>query len=197
MAAPTFPSRRRLAIGYWHDDEEGTIHLPHPQPLVDPTWEQSRHADIVTYLKRGHPYRLARGLSYCRLGCKGIRLQRTPVEGVEARVDEFGWYQTETEMSNGSAEMCDDVWCWPEGLAHYVEVHQIRLPDDFVAHAASHRFEPPPCGKDKFEHDYSFWLNWTSRHASFRFEPGCLACCRSKTDPRAHASARFSLASSK
>ena len=40
-------------------------------------------------------------------------------------------------------EMCgDDRWCWPSGLAHYVEAHAIRLPDEFVAHAAARQFQP-------------------------------------------------------
>jgi hypothetical protein len=32
--------------------------------------------------------------------------------------------------------MTDGVYCWPEGLAHYVKEHDVRLPDEFVTHVA-------------------------------------------------------------
>lgn len=28
--------------------------------------------------------------------------------------------------------MTDGIYCWPEGLAHYVRHHQVRLPEEFV-----------------------------------------------------------------
>ena len=34
----------------------------------------------------------------------------------------------------GCATLTDGVWLWPEGLAHYLEVHAVRPPHDFVAH---------------------------------------------------------------
>ena len=36
--------------------------------------------------------------------------------------------------SNGDATLADDAYQWPEGLAHYVEAHAVRLPVEFVAH---------------------------------------------------------------
>lgn len=35
---------------------------------------------------------------------------------------------------NGSAEMTDGTYCWPEGLAHYVRQHDVRLPEEFQRH---------------------------------------------------------------
>jgi hypothetical protein len=35
-------------------------------------------------------------------------------------------------MGLGSVEYSDGRFIWPEGLAHYVEEHQARLPDEFV-----------------------------------------------------------------
>jgi hypothetical protein len=35
---------------------------------------------------------------------------------------------------NGSAEYTDGTYVWPEGLAHYVMEHDVRLPDEFVSH---------------------------------------------------------------
>lgn len=36
------------------------------------------------------------------------------------------------KMLNGSMEFSYKNWTWPEGLLHYVEVHNIRPSDDFV-----------------------------------------------------------------
>jgi hypothetical protein len=32
---------------------------------------------------------------------------------------------------------------WPEGLAHYVEVHSVRLPDEFIDHMRSQGWRVP------------------------------------------------------
>jgi hypothetical protein len=40
-------------------------------------------------------------------------------------------------VSNGSGEFTDGVLVWPEGLSHYVRVHQVRLPavvEDILIH---------------------------------------------------------------
>lgn len=37
---------------------------------------------------------------------------------------------------NGNLELTDDVFIWPEGLAHYVRDHAVRLPVEFVVQHA-------------------------------------------------------------
>ena len=93
------------------------------------------------------------GCSYCRVGCWRTFL--------------------------GSKDLTDGVWVWPEGLAHYVGTHGVRLPDEFVAHARRHAFRAP--GKAAlprlaWEHDWTFWNEWSRTHAKFDYEPNCLAC---------------------
>jgi hypothetical protein len=61
---------------------------------------------VVSYLSVGHTLQQYRGLSSCRI-CGQL---------------------------NGSKELTDETYCWPEGLAHYVADHDVRLPDDFVRH---------------------------------------------------------------
>jgi len=34
----------------------------------------------------------------------------------------------------GCCTFTDGVWCWPEGLLHYVLVHKILLPENFICH---------------------------------------------------------------
>lgn len=36
----------------------------------------------------------------------------------------------------GSKELTDQKYCWPEGLAHYLTQHSVRLPDEFVSHVS-------------------------------------------------------------
>ena len=36
--------------------------------------------------------------------------------------------------NNGNLDLTDGVYLWPEGLAHYVREHDVRLPDEFTEH---------------------------------------------------------------
>jgi hypothetical protein len=38
----------------------------------------------------------------------------------------------------GACTLTDGVYVWPEGYAHYVRVHHVRPPQDFVDHVTSH-----------------------------------------------------------
>jgi len=38
---------------------------------------------------------------------------------------------------NGTGERTDGTYVWPEGLAHYVTEHNVRLPEEFVAHVST------------------------------------------------------------
>ncbi|WP_433788825.1 hypothetical protein [Actinoplanes sp. CA-252034] len=64
---------------------------------------------VAAYLRSGTPFMAMAGRSRCRLCGR--------------------W--------NGSAELTDgESFCWPEGLAHYVEEHGVRLPEEVRAVAA-------------------------------------------------------------
>jgi hypothetical protein len=144
-------ANKRLRLGYWH--EEPTDGHVHPQPLVDHAWEIARRDRIVQYLRTGSRCGYFLGFSYCRFGCT---------------------------RTNGCTELCDDMWCWPEGLAHYVEKHDIRLPDEFVAHAAARGFEPAPPVEGGVTADDGFWRTWCEVNAPFTYERRCSACRRSR-----------------
>lgn len=91
-------------IGYW----KASLEDPWPEPgdLVDSDWEEEEREDVAEYLKRGMVAGRCMGHSRCRLCGK----------------------------PNGSLELTDGVYVWPEGLAHYIESHQVRLPSEFVEH---------------------------------------------------------------
>lgn len=96
-------------IGYWRSDRDPQY--PHPSAFVDPNWDEDERAFVVHYLRRGMTARAYMGYSPCRMCDK---------------------------QNNGSLQVTDGVYTWPEGLAHYVIDHAVRLPQAFVEHAYDH-----------------------------------------------------------
>ena len=96
-------------IGYWRNEENPEY--PDPHQLADPDWpedDEERHL-ISGYLAAGTYTRHFMGLSPCRI----------------------------CGQRNGASEFTDGTYAWPEGLGHYVEIHGVRLPGEFVQHAKS------------------------------------------------------------
>jgi hypothetical protein len=113
----------------------------HPRHLVDPGWASAEQPQIVRYLSEAPAIAHFCGLSYCRFGCG----------------------------ANGSAERSDGVWVWPEGLAHYLDRHDVRLPEDFVAHMRSRRFRPPVQSEVKpfaAHQSSAHWRRWCAAQRS-------------------------------
>lgn len=89
-------------IGYWQEKSDDG--WPDPHALVDHGWDECERDRVAFYLQwqRGLGPWAASGPSKCRL-CGQL---------------------------NGAAEFTDGVYLWPEGLAHYVRDHAVRLPDE-------------------------------------------------------------------
>jgi hypothetical protein len=53
---------------------------------------------------------------------------------------------------------------WPEGLYHYIERHDVRLPDEFVDHCRRNNWSIPAdaTASVQLSHhlDYSAWIAW-------------------------------------
>jgi hypothetical protein len=92
--------------------------LPDPHRFVDPGWLLNERHSVATHLERGTLVNQYRGHSPCRF----------------------------CGRPNGSAELSDGAFCWPEGLAHYLLEHDVRLPLRFVSHvhASPHRVSDAP-----------------------------------------------------
>jgi hypothetical protein len=128
------------AIGFWIvklGDEE----FPAPEEFVAPMPNNVR-APLIRYLDAGLIFRAYRGRSWCRFGC-GVDHSRM-----------------------GSKGPTDGVWLWPEGLSHYVGNHEIRLPDEFVAHALVAAKPRQPAENEAVE--FSFWVQWCAARRSPR-----------------------------
>ncbi len=124
-----------LRVGYWRplggnrgDDPRDYV-LPDPRTLVDVNWDSDVRSRIASYLKNGKVLAYGFDYSYCRFRC-----------GV-----------SDTLM--GSCDLTDGVWIWPEGLHHYVEIHSVRLQNEFINHMRSHDFHPPSDLADNNLHD--------------------------------------------
>jgi hypothetical protein len=144
------------AVGYWRGVDD--LFLPHPRRLVRRHWRAADRPRIVRYLQGAAVLFRGMASSHCRFGC--------------FRPDGNG---SCPEM--GGRDLTDGVWVWPEGLAHYVERHAVRLPDEFVATMAAHGWDPPPrpvmpagtraalaSGSGGRVWDASFWRWWGFRH---------------------------------
>ena len=124
-------------IGYW----QGPL-VPDGWPDVREFVSESPSVElrraVATYLRSGTAFVVAAGFSACRF-C-GIR--------------------------NGSAELTDgEHFVWPQGLAHYVESHDVWLPEEVVT--VARRGPAPPVDPLGFglaqletgevEVDYKWW----------------------------------------
>jgi hypothetical protein len=131
-------------IGYWrwlgsreiYDPSDAD--LPDPRLLVNSSWNPDAKQLVIDYLKGGKTVIAFGGHSTCRFNC-GIPPHRM-----------------------GSKELSDGLWCWPEGLAHYVEIHSVELPQEFVDHVVKRSFrnrahvvDPPHA-----DFDLSLWNAW-------------------------------------
>jgi hypothetical protein len=93
---------------------------------VDADWDEEERHGVSQYLASGTTARTFMGRSVCRL----------------------------CGVSNGYAEYSDGTYIWPAGLAHYVDEHDVRLPDEFVQHAISRLAE-----LEAAEVDDAWWKN--------------------------------------
>jgi len=127
--------QRLEVLGYWFQPDAPS-ELPLPQKLVG-AWDPAQRAHVLTYLRAGTSLVEYPDASFCRFAC-----------GEEAM---------------GTRDLTDGRWVWPEGLAHYVERHDVRLPEVFVAHAVACGGVVAPfrAPKPKFGlYDKQPWLAW-------------------------------------
>lgn len=121
MVVGAHPDHSKLVgkryIGYWAADKDPAkcsyarkgISLPWPGDYVDTSWDPQERAAVVAYLESVHDVVAWCGRSYCRLGCA-------------------------ESIAMGSTDKGDGVYVWPEGFAHYVEVHGVKPPQEFIDH---------------------------------------------------------------
>ncbi len=110
-------------VGFWEspmypEHSEGKD-LPNPRDWVDRDWDAAERAKIIDYLESGTVYTRFFGYSYCRMGCE----------------------RNEREM--GSCDLTDGVWIYPQGYSHYLRCHDVKPPNEFIAHIRENEFTQP------------------------------------------------------
>ena len=110
-------------IGYWLGPS--ALGWPDVRDCVDPSWDKRERQTVIAHLRKGTRFRAFLGLSMCRF----------------------------CSVANGASEQTDGTYYWPEGLAHYLEKHGVRLPQRFVGHVLRGRGVRPQvrrrdCGAD-------------------------------------------------
>ena len=111
------------SVGYWRSAQRPKY--PDPADLVDETWSQDEREDVAFYLSSALIPRTWMGYSPCRI----------------------------CGRDNGAVDFTDGVYIWPEGLAHYVEDHAVRLPHEFVEHVIREQAK-----YETIEQDDGWWL---------------------------------------
>lgn len=135
-------TERLKLVGLWaaeqHLNTTACLGWIHPRHLQQPGWSGAEGTRILAYLRGGVEWAGYRGQARCRLGC---------------------------EPPIGGRELTDGEWVWPEGLAHYVEAHGVRLPEDLVATMRAHRFSIPKNAATQRKQglDGEPWLRWCAQ----------------------------------
>lgn len=97
----------RLEVLGWWFHERAPDEWPLPQRLVR-RWNANDRSLVLRYLRAGRVLVRYGATSRCRFAC-GVR-------------------------DVGRRDLTDGTFVWPDGLAHYVQRHAVRLPPHFVAH---------------------------------------------------------------
>jgi hypothetical protein len=95
-------------IGYWWSSQYPE--WPNPAEFIDSDWDRNERSMVGLYLRSGQMFARSPGTSRCRI----------------------------CGTSNGSGELTDGVYVWPEGLHHYVDAHSVRLPREIIEHIRRH-----------------------------------------------------------
>lgn len=127
-----------VVVGYWNSPEQLSEWID-PRGLVGAGDDEEQKL-LAAYLSAGVFCGGELGYSWCRFCC------------------------SEPSEAMGSAMRTDGEWAWPEGLAHYVLRHNLRLPDKFRDHIQSNDYRIPT-GLNESElvsavKDFSFWERW-------------------------------------
>lgn len=140
------------AIGFWFN-EAAPSSYPKPQLLVR-TWNARQRRAVAAYLRGGSVFETYRAYSHCRFAC-----------GTKMR-------------AMGCRDLADLRFVWPEGLAHYVEVHGVDLPDHFVTHVLATKTPPLIDWKARAREGLisdQAWIAWgIARGAGTRIKPAWL-----------------------
>ncbi len=59
-------------------------------------------------------------------------------------------------VQEGATPMTDGVWLWPAGLIYFIEKYNVRVPQEFIEHAASNRWHIDKEAVSRGSYDYDY-----------------------------------------
>ena len=124
-------------IGYWQSSSRDEQTLIHPRILVkERPYDDNEKAAIVRYMQLGVPCNHYRGFSGCRICGKIL----------------------------GTHERTDGKWVWPDKMDHYVDEHNIALPEEFLHTMSENNYEVPNVhlSSNIVGYDTEFWCKWSN-----------------------------------
>lgn len=135
-------------IGYWATNRVNDPScLPWPGDFIDLEWDLLERNFVSKYLKGQPDVQHWKGLSFCRLGCGSNDM--------------------------GSTDKSDGIYTWPAGFAHYIEIHSVRPPQEFINHVTGrcrqHRVVRP---KNRLSHIFPL-PDWVCVGAKVRATQSC------------------------
>jgi len=107
----------RACFGTWQEAHPTIQDLPRLVDWIGPAWQPEDLPRILAYLWSAPTDAATSGPSHCLFGCRF-----SPPALVFSR---------------------DDAWCWDSNLVHYVQIHNVRLPNAMVEHMVKRNFIPP------------------------------------------------------
>lgn len=93
-----------IPVGFWWSEREPQ--WPRVEMMIGHGWSPAERAIVLDYVRNGQEHASYKGWSNCRL----------------------------CGRPNGSRDLTDGTYVWPEGFGHYIEQHGVRPPAGFVAH---------------------------------------------------------------
>ena len=164
-------------IGFWAEQEElgeddAPEHpgaWPHPRELPKRDWDPALKDRICAYLGSGRVLDSYMGFACCRFrDCRGQNL--------------------------GTSDCSDGTWLWPEGFEHYIAVHDISLPEEFLRTVEQNGFEVPSTAPDESQASSdALWRRWCMEHTAPRPEADALSLQAARELMRELATPSFSL----
>ena len=118
-----------IPVGFWKQQNIEDDERPDPSTLVDLDWQgHCEHLDWILSYIQGKLYDVVFLESY-ELGYSYCRFQTCP---------------STNPKDLGACTLTDGTYVWPEGLYHYVTLHHVKPPDDFLAFIESRYSTAPP-----------------------------------------------------
>ena len=102
------PEKPLIGYGYWRTQHD--LCMPDAAWFIDPTWAAAERHQVTRYLRQGLPFAHWMGYDQCQFYCQ-----------IPGSLQPY-------------RELTDGTYAWPELLPHYLEHHQVRLPQPIVSY---------------------------------------------------------------